>query len=401
MALRLPVEPLRRPKSRRSDLADPASDGLHASMAPASGFGSPIVLESGLANLVGLQLANVTGSRRPDLVVETRHSVSVFPNDGSPQIFSAAAISVPTADPIVAATTADLTGNGASDVVLVVFDGARTLSTWTFALGGHRMFQPIGPPTVLSTTATGGSVTVTTGDFDHDGMVDIAVAYQSRNGAGAEAAVAVLYGKGDGTFRGPLATRVAGLEPIGLVAADFDSDGLLDLAVLHSASLQLLAHDPTHTEGYPHFSVSRQLTLGFRPRFLTGFDLNPGILPGVLVGTECGVVLALPVGSTGFTLGGVVVDGSGQRPEKPMCIPYGVRAAVAAPLVGDSARDLAVISDEGRLYMGSLTEDRLTAYDAGPNLTALLAADLNSDGRVDIVAIDHASGTIRVFLNGR
>jgi hypothetical protein len=58
----------------------------------------------------------------------------------------------------------------------------------------------------------------------YDGILDLAAANNTSSGA-----VTVLMGRGDGTF-GPPASYAAGYAPYSLAAADFNGDGILDLA---------------------------------------------------------------------------------------------------------------------------------------------------------------------------
>jgi hypothetical protein len=72
---------------------------------------------------------------------------------------------------------------------------------------------------------------IAVGDFNHDGKLDLAVVSGCCPGSG----VSILLGRGDGTFA-PGAYYAAGDQPVSIVAADFDHDGNLDLAVANSLS---------------------------------------------------------------------------------------------------------------------------------------------------------------------
>lgn len=67
---------------------------------------------------------------------------------------------------------------------------------------------------------------IVVGDFNHDGKSDLAV---TAGGSNSDT-VAILLGKGDGTFEKAL-YYTAGVGAVFLVASDFNHDGNLDLAV--------------------------------------------------------------------------------------------------------------------------------------------------------------------------
>jgi hypothetical protein len=64
-------------------------------------------------------------------------------------------------------------------------------------------------------------------DFNGDGLLDLAVS-DSNSGS---TALTILLGKGDGTFTAASSNPTVGLYPDGIAVADFNSDGIPDLAV--------------------------------------------------------------------------------------------------------------------------------------------------------------------------
>jgi len=68
---------------------------------------------------------------------------------------------------------------------------------------------------------------VATGDFNEDGIPDLAVANIGTN------TVSILLGNGDGTFT-LKSSPVVGNSPFALIAGDFNADGHLDLGVSNS-----------------------------------------------------------------------------------------------------------------------------------------------------------------------
>jgi hypothetical protein len=71
------------------------------------------------------------------------------------------------------------------------------------------------------------------GDFNHDGKIDVAVANWGGEFGGNS--VSVLLGNGDGTFQAQIQYET-GIGPFGIIAADVDVDGNLDLLVTNPSS---------------------------------------------------------------------------------------------------------------------------------------------------------------------
>ena len=83
---------------------------------------------------------------------------------------------------------------------------------------------------------------VAVGDFDRDGLPDLATADNDSH------RVSVLRNDGDGTFR-TLATPATGSDPQSVAVADFDRDGLPDLATadVNSDRVTVLRNDGNGT----------------------------------------------------------------------------------------------------------------------------------------------------------
>src|SRR5207247_2734553 len=108
---------------------------------------------------------------------------------------------------------------GRADVALSSYQSATSTGKYlSVALGnGGGTFQP--PKTFAAGVE---SFAVTAGDFNADGVPDLAIANSFST------TVSILLGKGDGTF--PAAASYAtGRDPESVVVADFNRDGKLDV----------------------------------------------------------------------------------------------------------------------------------------------------------------------------
>ncbi len=77
------------------------------------------------------------------------------------------------------------------------------------------------------------------GDFNGDGVLDLAVAHWGREDEfHHEASVAVLLGNGDGSFQGAQQFRTGELS-VSVAVGDFNGDGLQDLAVANLGSVDI------------------------------------------------------------------------------------------------------------------------------------------------------------------
>jgi hypothetical protein len=170
----------------------------------------------GKDDIVTLNFA-VEGSGRSERILERDGRLFLGNGDG---IFQAAQIFDTGGYEGGFAAVGDFNRDGHLDLVVTNTVGAFL----SILLGnGDGTFQA---PQSYATGPNSGSVAV--GDFNHDGIADLAVSNGSAN------TVSILLGNGDGTFGAPQSYATG--SGTGLVAAaDFNGDGIPDLAVTNGA----------------------------------------------------------------------------------------------------------------------------------------------------------------------
>ena len=127
-----------------------------------------------------------------------------------------------------AVMAADVNGDGIPDIVTVSSSSA-TSGVLTVAIGDGS-----GGFTTQPTAIAGGPVSVVAADFNGDHHLDVAVAHSPGN------SISVLAGNGNGTF-GPPTTIPLGATPVQMLTDDINGDGNADLIVMFATGTPAFA----------------------------------------------------------------------------------------------------------------------------------------------------------------
>jgi len=105
-------------------------------------------------------------------------------------------------------------------------------TVWTPIAMAFLLAAVAGAPAAFAEEdAAGTPPLIVIGDFNRDGVADVAEVAPSVGEESGPRWLTVLLGRGDGTFRQAAAIALMGRDPRSMVAADFSGDGNLDLIV--------------------------------------------------------------------------------------------------------------------------------------------------------------------------
>ena len=136
---------------------------------------------------------------------------------------------------------------------------------------------------------------IVTADFNGDGKLDLATC-NSGNSVGNNK-ISVLIGNGDGTFQTPPALYTTGLNPIYMVTADFNGDGKPDLATTNAHStISVLLNSGTGT-----FPARTDPSAGTDPGVLAAADVNLDGFPDLVVASSGGNNVTVLLNNTNGT----------------------------------------------------------------------------------------------------
>jgi Bacterial Ig-like domain (group 3)/FG-GAP-like repeat len=315
---------------------------------------------------------------------------------------------VQTGNQPAAGGTGDFNGDGIPD--LAIMDSYQ--NAITVLLGnGDGTFSPANGSPIFGVGSTPcvdqfqtSNCSMAVGDFNHDGRADLAVT------SGYDNTVIILLGGAGGTFSFANGSPITvGTFPEAVRTGDFNNDGLLDLAVANAydntVSILLGNGDGTFTP-----ASGSPVAVGAFPLFLAVADFDKNGTADIAVSNESDDTVSILLGNG---------DGTFTQPSSsPIAgFNYNPAAIVAADFNGDGDVDLAVadFTGPGQYAPGSvviLLGDGHGAFTAAPGSPvtaglypfAMVAADFNQDGNADLavdnygVNTDPATETLSVLL---
>ncbi len=324
-----------------------------------------------------LTAADFNGDGKIDLIVDDNpdDTVSVLLGNGD-ETFAIGA-SYPTGLHSTNLALADLNGDGKLDVAIVNNGDSNVQVLLGEGNGTFRMGSfAVGP----------NAVSITSGDFNRDGIADLAVV----NG---DASISILLADGHGGFNAlspfPGCQSQTGITPGQIVAADFNRDGTPGLAVIcnnrSGSNLSFVNLLTGHGDGT--FQV------------FFGVDSAKDLLHGLGVADIDGDGIPEIIGTTEFSVGGYSPHlFNFYRDLYDDVNDLDLQQVQAGDFNGDGRVDLFLTTDAGAELL--LQDERGNFQSDFQGFNASISGDFNGDGLTDLLTNFGSSITLAGLSNG-
>src|SRR5882762_1408427 len=293
--------------------------------------------------------------------------------------------------------------NGPSGIAVGDFNGDGKLDLAVVNFGDWNIYVLLGngdgtfqvARSVYFASGGGFPWYVVAADFNGDGKLDLAVSNYGDN------SLSVLLGNGDGTFQAPVTSPV-GTNPAQVTVGDFNGDGKLDLAVSSVANNTVAV---LLGNGDGTFLPPLIAPVGPNPWYFAVGDFNgDGILDLAVSDYGCPLDCNSSPSSTVTVLLG---NGNGTfRPAPSLTVGNGPAGVAVGDFNGDGKQDLAVANlNDNTLSVllgngdGTFQAPQTFASAGMTHPYFVAVGDFNRDGKPDLVVSNHLYATLSVLLS--
>jgi len=321
-------------------------------------------------------IADFNGDSRPDVATanSTDGTITILLGQGDGTFVPAKTYSICYSPFQIVA--GDLNGDGRPDLVATCATGlAKDIAVMLNSASGFL------PSQFYEDRGTGAGPLVLA-DFDEDGILDLAV--------GDGPMVGFLKGNGDGSFQ-MAETSFPGFNLLSLVANDFNHDGHFDLAAADEnvGGVVLLGN------GDGSFQPATYLADSLKPLSVAAADFSRDGNVDLVLANDLKTVTVFLGNGDGTFQGGVTLD-----------VAKAPKSVAVADFNGDGAIDIAVvIAETGVAVMYGRGDGtfplvrRLRTDGFTPGSWDVAAVDLNDDRAPDLVVLNRFKQTVSVIMN--
>jgi predicted nucleotidyltransferase len=281
-------------------------------------------------------------------------------------------------------TVGDLNNDGLLDMV-VSNPGTNSIGVFLRVSNGTFKDQ-----TRYSTGPNSIPYAVTIADFDHDQRLDLAVANFGTNNVG------IFLGTGDGTFRTQTTFSTRSSRPRYVTADDFNNDTFIDLVIVNHGTNNIGVF---LGDGRGNFVDWKTFSTGFdsMPYSVAIADVNHDYRLDIIVanyGTKT-VGLFLGLGDGSFTSQTILDIGHDSQPYSVTSGDLNSDTHMDIVVVASNTNKMIVLLGSGNGFF-SLSRDYFTGNNSSPR--SAIISDFNNDTKVDIAVAAYGTSRVIVFF---
>jgi phospholipase C len=253
-------------------------------------------------------------------------------------------------------------------------------------------YLPVGSPgasvSLTSADVASGSSPhgVIAADFDGNGRLDLAVVNSGSN------TLTILLGTGSGTFT-QASSPITGSTPVAVASGDFNQDGKLDLVVANSGdnTVSVLLGN---RDGSFASAPGSPVAVGLGPGAVAVGDFNKdGRLDIAVADTVESVGSVLLGNGDGTFLPTTAGADTGTTPVAIAVADFNNNGSLDLAIVNQGSNSVSILPGQGE---GTFTTSANVATGAGPS--ALVVADFNGDGRLDLAVANQGDSSTSIAL---
>lgn len=224
---------------------------------------------------------------------------------------------------------------------------------------------------------------VAVGDFNGDGKQDLVSVNQSSNN------VSILLGNGAGGF-GTAANFAAGTNPTSVAIGNFNGDGNQDLAVSHLGSTSVSILLGNGTGGFGAFT---NFSIGVTSFFLALGDFNNDGKHDIATANRNAGTVSVLLGNGTGGFGTATTYGVGIEPASVTVGDFNQDGNHDLATANDFSNDVSILLGDGTGIFAAATN-----FPAASGAFSVAVADLNSDGKQDIATANFSAFNLSVLL---